>query len=94
MHGPSDETNALPSSIRDLLDKLSGDELIAAQRYLEHVMDERGIDPYAHLDASDDDLDDDEREKLHAALDRGIAQADAGQTRPLSAVLDEMQRRR
>jgi len=91
MHGTID---ALPATVRAFLDKLSGDELIAAQRYLEQVMEARGIDPYAHLDTSDDDLDDEEREKLHAALDRGLAQAAAGQVVSSEEVMDELRRRR
>ncbi|MCC6810662.1 MAG: hypothetical protein IT381_24745 [Deltaproteobacteria bacterium] len=91
MHQPED---AVPENIRAFLDKLSSDELVAAHRHLEQVMEARGIDPYAYLDDIDDDLDEAERQKLDAAIDRGIAQADAGQTIPAEDVLAELRRRR
>ena len=42
MHNPQ---NTVPESFHALLDKLNGDELIAAHRHLEQVMQERGIEP-------------------------------------------------
>jgi len=40
-----------------------------------------------------DDLDDDERERLHAALDRSLADADAGRLHDADEVLAELQAR-
>ncbi|MCC6810671.1 MAG: hypothetical protein IT381_24790 [Deltaproteobacteria bacterium] len=90
MHQP----DAVPENIRAFLDKLNSDELVAAHRHLEQVMEARGIDPYAYLDDIDDDLDEADRQKLDAAIDRGLAQADAGQTVPAEDVLAELRRRR
>ena len=91
MHSPED---AVPENIRAFLDKLSGNELVAAHRHLEQVLEARGIDPYAYLDDVDDDLDEAERQRLDAAIDRGLAEADAGQTVPAEEVLAELRRRR
>ncbi len=41
-----------------------------------------------------DDLDDDERAQLHASLERGWQQAQAGQTRPAEDFLRELKQRR
>jgi hypothetical protein len=38
----------------------------------------------------DDEMDDEERAKLHASLDIGLAQARAGQTRPAEEVLAKL----
>jgi hypothetical protein len=50
-------------------------------------------DPYAYLD-HDDDMDDEERAELDAALDKSWAQAQAGQTRPVEELLKELRQRR
>jgi hypothetical protein len=42
---------------------------------------------------ADDDLDDDERAALHAALDQGWASARAGKTRPVEALIAELRPR-
>jgi hypothetical protein len=44
-------------------------------------------------DTEGDDLDDDERAALHAALDEGIADADAGRVVEASVVLAELKAR-
>ena len=85
--------DAVRDDVRGVLDGLSGDELLAAWRYLERVLEARGIDPYAHLDAGDD-LDDAERTRRHASIERGLAEMRAGQGIPAGDVLDELRRGR
>jgi len=46
------------------------------------------------VDDQGDDLTDEERQALHEALARSKESADAGHLRPVSAVLDELRRRR
>ena len=46
-------------------------------------------DPYAHLDDADD-LDDEERAKLHKAIDRGRAELEAGQGIPAEEFVKEI----
>jgi len=70
------------------VDRLPDDELKAARRYLE-FLEEQGTDPYAHLDNADE-LDDEERKKLHASLKRGIEEAKAGRGRPVEEFLAEL----
>jgi hypothetical protein len=41
-----------------------------------------------------DDLDDDEREKLHAAIQRGLDQGLRGEARPVEEVLSDLRTRR
>jgi len=87
--------DSVPSHVRDLLDKLSGNELLATQRYLELVMETRGIDPYAHLDDFDeDDLDAKDRAALDASIARGLEEMRQGKGLPAEEVLDEMRKRR
>jgi hypothetical protein len=45
------------------------------------------------VDDEGDELDDEERKALHAALERSLKQAAAGQTRPASEIIDEIRRR-
>ena len=45
------------------------------------------------VDDEGDDLDDEERKALHAAMERSLKQAAAGQTRPASEIIDEIRRR-
>jgi hypothetical protein len=45
-------------------------------------------------DDEGDDLTDDERRALHAALSASWTSAEAGHLRPASAILDELRRRR
>ena len=42
---------------------------------------------------ADDDLDDEERAALHAALDQGWASAQAGRTRPADQLIGELRSR-
>lgn len=42
---------------------------------------------------ADDDLDEEERAALHAALDQGWASAQAGRTRPAEALIAELRSR-
>lgn len=47
-------------------------------------------DPYRHLD-HDDELDDEQRAALHAALDKSWAQAQAGERgRPIEEILKDL----
>ncbi len=45
------------------------------------------------LDDGTDDLDDEERARLHAALDRGLADIEAGRTVPAEQVLEKLRAR-
>jgi hypothetical protein len=45
------------------------------------------------VDDEGDDLDDEEREALHAALDESLRQAAAGQVHPASEILEKLRRR-
>ena len=63
------------------------------------VLDEPATLPdgtVVHLVADDegDDLTEDERRALHEALSASWASAEAGRSRPASAILDELRRRR
>jgi hypothetical protein len=49
-------------------------------------------DPYAYLDDSDD-MDEEERERLQASIERGLAQMRAGLGRPAEEVIAELRRR-
>jgi hypothetical protein len=86
-------SDAVREDVRALLQKLSDEELVAAQRCLERMLEERGIDPYAHLDEGDE-LDDEERERLHAAIRLGYEQMRAGRGRPIQEVVAELRSRR
>lgn len=87
------------SALYALVDALPDGEVGAAKRYLEFLTEQAGDDdtmsgddPYAHLDR-DDAMDADDRERLHASLDRGLAQAKAEIGRPAEEVLAELRRR-
>ena len=47
-------------------------------------------DPYAHLDDDEDELDAEERARLHASIKRGIDQARAGAGRSAEEFLAEL----
>jgi hypothetical protein len=46
----------------------------------------------ALIESLDDDLDEDERQRLHAALDEAQADIEAGRTRPAAEVLADLRR--
>jgi predicted transcriptional regulator len=48
----------------------------------------------ASVDADDDGMNDADREKLYAAIDRSLAQADAGQTLPFDEVMAALRAKR
>jgi hypothetical protein len=48
----------------------------------------------AHLDDATDNLDDEERARLHAAIDRGLADIEAGRTVPAEDVIEKLRARR
>ena len=47
----------------------------------------------AYLDDATDDLDDEERARLHAAIDRGLADIEAGRTVPAEDVIEMLRAR-
>jgi hypothetical protein len=57
------------------------------------MLEERGLDPYAHLDISDE-LDDEQSERLHAAIELGREQMRAGLSRLIEEVVVELRARR
>jgi hypothetical protein len=84
-------SSTLKQSLHLLLDALPDEELPAARRFLEFLHDQ-GSDPYTHLDA-EDDLDDEDRERLHASIRRSLEQQEAGKGRPASEVIAELRAR-
>ena len=79
----------LKNQVRALVDELPEEELPAARRYLEFLRD-HSSDSYTQLE-QEDELDDEERQKLHASLKRGLAEAEAGQGRPVEDFLAELE---
>lgn len=84
--------DALRSEVRALVDRPPAAELSAARRYLEFLK-ERGTDRYSNLEEGDD-LDEEERARLHAAIERGLGEMRAGLGRPAEEVLAELRARR
>ncbi len=84
--------DVLRNEVRALVDRLPAAELSAARRYLEFLK-ERGADLFSGLDEGDD-LDPEERARLHAALERGLGEMRAGLGRPAEEVLAELRARR
>ncbi len=84
--------DALRNEVRALVDRLPDGELRAARRYLEFLQ-ERGADPYRELDEGDD-LDEADRARLHASIERGLGEMRAGLGRPADEVLSELRARR
>ena len=84
-------SSSLKQALHSLLDALPEEELPAARRYLEFLKDQ-GSDPYAHLD-HEDDLDEEERARLHASIQRGLDQVNAGLGRPAAEVLADLRSR-
>jgi len=81
----------LKQTLHSLVDSLPVDELPAARRYLEFLRDQ-GSDPYTHFD-TDDGLDDEEREQLHASIERGLDQMNSGRGRPAAEALADLRSR-
>lgn len=84
-------SSSLKQALHVLLDSLPEEELLAARRYLEFLRDQ-GSDPYASLDENDG-LDEEERLKLHASIQRGFDQAEAGLARPAREVIADLRAR-
>jgi hypothetical protein len=82
-------SDAAKKELHQLVDSLPESELHAARQYLVFLRDE-GTDPYAHLER-DDEMDAEEREKLHASLERGLAEARRGEGRPVEEFLAEFE---
>lgn len=81
----------LRDEVRTLVDRLPAGELRAARRSLE-FLEERGADPYARADEGDD-LDEAERARLHASIERGLGEMRAGLGRPADEVIAELRAR-
>ncbi len=84
-------SRALKQTVHSLVDILPEEELPAARRYLEFLR-AQGSDPYAHLDA-EDEMDEEERARLHASIQRGLDQMNAGRGRPAEEVLADLRSR-
>lgn len=82
---------ALKEALHSLIESLPTEELPAARRYLEYLRDQ-GSDPYASFD-TDDGLDDEEREQLHASIERGLDQMKSGRGRPAAEALADLRSR-
>lgn len=81
----------MKQTLHSLVDALPEEELPAARRYLEFLK-ALGSDAYAHLD-EDDGMDELEREKLHASIQRGMDQLQAGEGRSASEVVADLRSR-
>ncbi len=83
-------SDAAKKELHDLVDTLPASEVKSARRYLEYLRDQS--DPHAHVDEQGpfEKMPDDERAALNASIDRGLAQAKAGQGRPIEEFLDEL----
>ena len=84
-------SSSLKQTLHSLVDSLPEEELPAARRYLEFLRD-HGSDPYAHLD-DHDGLDDQDREKLHESIQRGLDQMHAGRGKPAVEVIADLRTR-
>ena len=84
-------SSALKKAVHSLVDSLPEEELPAARRYLE-FLGSQGSDPYAYLD-TEHEMEPEERAKLHASIERGLDQVNAGQGRPADEVLAELRSR-
>lgn len=78
----------------DLVSGLSDDEVPAARRYLQYLRD-LGSDPYLQFDGKDPfaNMPDEERARLHAALEQSEREFAQGKGIPAEAVLIELRRR-
>ena len=83
-------SNAAKEALHELVDALPQSETQAARRYLEYLRDLS--DPYVQLDDGDPfaDMPDDERVRLHAALDRAEKEIADGKGIPAAALLREL----
>ena len=86
-------SGAAKKDLHELVDALPLNEVQAARRYLEYLRDLS--DPYASLDSGDpfDGMPDDERSRLHAALDRSEKEFAEGKGIPAEVVLRELRNR-
>lgn len=84
-------SSTLKQTLHSLVDVLPEEELPAAKRYLEFLRDQ-GSDPYIHLD-DHDGLDDQDREKLYASIERGLNQMGAGTGRPAVDFINDLRKR-
>jgi hypothetical protein len=83
-------SSAAKQELHELVDALPQSETQAARRYLEYLRDLS--DPYAHLDDGDPfaDMPDDERARLHAALDKAEGEIAAGKGIPAEEFFREL----
>ncbi len=84
-------SDAAKKELHDLVDTLPASEVVPARRYLEFLR-EHGSDSDAQQNEQGpfETMSDDERAALNASIDRGLAQAKAGQGRPIEEFLDEL----
>jgi len=78
--------SAAKATLYALVDALPEREVRAAERYLTFLAS------FAEAD-DDDEMDDEESARFDAALDASMAQAERGEMRPASAVLEELRAR-
>jgi len=74
------------NDLYELIDTIPEQELPGVRRYLEYVRD-------SAVEEVDDELDDVEREALHASIVRGLDEVRAGLGRPAEEVLAELRQR-
>jgi hypothetical protein len=79
--------------LHELVEALPESETYAARRYLEYLRDQS--DPYARLDDADpfEQMPDEERARLHAALDQAEKEIAAGKGIPAEELLLELRGR-
>ncbi len=84
-------SNTVKKVLHELVESLPQSETHAARRYLEYLRDQ--CDPYAYLDRSDpfEEMPDEERARLHAALDQAEKEFAAGQGISSEEFLREIQ---
>ncbi|MCM2333462.1 MAG: hypothetical protein NDI82_05890 [Anaeromyxobacteraceae bacterium] len=83
-------STAARKELHALVDALPASEEQAARRYLEYLRDSG--DPYASLDRVEplQDLNDEERSRLHASLRQAEVEVAAGKSAPAEDVLREL----
>jgi hypothetical protein len=86
--------NAAKKKLYDLIDQLPDSEVAAARQYLEFLRS-RASDPYSRLDAEDPfgNMPEEERERLHASLERSESDFAQGKGIAAETVLRELRTR-
>ena len=88
-------SDAVKKELHALVDALPDQEVHTARRFLAFLRDE-GTDPNAHLDEGDpfEDMPDEERARLHAALARSRREVAEGKVIPAEEVISRLRARR